>query len=144
MHHLYSFRQTASENELNRSDKPLVRTSLASEATIQTNIQPDKGNRYVRFNDAYWTRSLPQDVCCELLPEWKGLDIKISQLSGGITNKLYRIQSKQGITPSEFTATRPNCLLTVNCEAHTINEMAKIGVRLADGKIHARDRRHHR
>ncbi len=37
-----------------------------------------------------------QDICYDLLPEWKGVDIHISQLSGGITNKLYRIQSEKG------------------------------------------------
>ena len=41
-------------------------------------------------------REFTEDIVCELLPEWKGLDIKISQLSGGITNKLYRIQSEAG------------------------------------------------
>jgi Ser/Thr protein kinase RdoA (MazF antagonist) len=37
-----------------------------------------------------------QEVCYELLPEWKGIDVHITQLSGGITNKLYRIQSEKG------------------------------------------------
>ena len=37
-----------------------------------------------------------QEVCYELLSEWKGIDVRIAQLSGGITNKLYRIQSKKG------------------------------------------------
>ena len=36
------------------------------------------------------------DICYDLLPEWKGVEIEISQLSGGITNKLYRIQSEKG------------------------------------------------
>jgi hypothetical protein len=37
-----------------------------------------------------------QETCYELLPEWKGIDVRITQLSGGITNKLYRIQSEKG------------------------------------------------
>ena len=37
-----------------------------------------------------------QEICHELLPEWQGLDVNISILSGGITNKLYRIQSEKG------------------------------------------------
>ena len=41
-------------------------------------------------------KEFTQEICHELLPEWKGTDIHISQLSGGITNKLYRIQSEKG------------------------------------------------
>ena len=35
-----------------------------------------------------------RETCYALLPEWKGLDVRITQLSGGITNKLYRIESE--------------------------------------------------
>jgi hypothetical protein len=46
------------------------------------------------------TRFLEQeftiDTCYELLPEWKGIDVRITELSGGITNKLYRVQSEKG------------------------------------------------
>ena len=41
-------------------------------------------------------REFTQEICYELLPDWKGVDVKISQLSGGITNKLYRVQSEKG------------------------------------------------
>ena len=36
------------------------------------------------------------EICYELLPEWKDIDVRITTLSGGITNKLYRIQSAKG------------------------------------------------
>ena len=39
----------------------------------------------VEFND---------DVFFEIFPEWQGRNLKISQLSGGITNKLYRVKSE--------------------------------------------------
>lgn len=68
------------------------------------------------------------EVCCELLPEWKGLDIKISQLSGGITNKLYRIQSEAGDYTVRIYGDQTELFIDRNCEARTIIEMAKIGV----------------
>ena len=73
-------------------------------------------------------KEFTQDVCCELLPEWQGLDIKITQLSGGITNKLYRIQSQAGDYTVRIYGDQTELFIDRNCEAHTINEMAKIGV----------------
>jgi thiamine kinase-like enzyme len=67
-------------------------------------------------------KEFTQDVCCELLPEWKGLDIKISQL------KLYRIQSQAGDYTVRIYGDQTELFIDRNCEAHTINEMAKIGV----------------
>ena len=70
-------------------------------------------------------KEFTQDVCCELLPEWQGLDIKITQLSGGITNKLYRIQSQAGDYTVRIYGDQTELFIDRNCEAHTINEMAK-------------------
>lgn len=69
-----------------------------------------------------------QDICHELLPEWKGLDVNISQLSGGITNKLYRIQSEKGDCTVRVYGDRTDLFINREEEAHTIQEMAKIGV----------------
>ncbi len=69
-----------------------------------------------------------QEVCYELLPEWKGLDIKITQLSGGITNKLYRIRSEKGDCTVRIYGDRTDLFIDRDEEAHTIQEMAKIGV----------------
>ncbi|MFC1882649.1 hypothetical protein ACFL2S_14285, partial [Thermodesulfobacteriota bacterium] len=69
-----------------------------------------------------------EEVCCELLPEWKGLDIKISQLSGGITNKLYRIQSEAGDYTVRIYGDQTDLFIDREYEAQTIEEMAKIGV----------------
>ena len=38
------------------------------------------------------TVGLTYEHCIELMPEWQGLDLEISVLTGGITNKLYRVQ----------------------------------------------------
>jgi thiamine kinase-like enzyme len=69
-----------------------------------------------------------EDIVCELLPDWKGLDIKISQLSGGITNKLYRIQSEAGDFTVRIYGDQTELFINREFEAQTIREMAKIGV----------------
>ncbi|UCD79792.1 MAG: phosphotransferase family protein [Desulfobacterales bacterium] len=78
------------------------------------------------------TRLLDQEftaeVCYRLLPEWKGLDIKITQLSGGITNKLYRIQSERGDYTVRIYGDKTDLFINRDSEAHTIQEMAKVGV----------------
>jgi len=78
------------------------------------------------------TRLLDQEfttkICHQLLPEWKGLDIHISQLSGGITNKLYRIQSEKGDYTVRIYGDKTDLFINRDYEAHTIEEMAKVGV----------------
>lgn len=69
-----------------------------------------------------------RDVCCDLLPEWKNLDIQISKLSGGITNKLYRIQSEMGDYTVRIYGDQTELFVDRFCEAHTIKEMEKVGV----------------
>jgi hypothetical protein len=32
----------------------------------------------------------------ELMPEWKGIDLRVDVLTGGITNKLYKVQLPDG------------------------------------------------
>ena len=68
------------------------------------------------------------EIVCELLPEWKGLDIEISQLSGGITNKLYRIQSQAGDYTVRIYGDKTELFIDRDYEAETIREMAKVGV----------------
>jgi len=68
------------------------------------------------------------DACYELLPEWKGLDVRITQLSGGITNKLYRIQSEKGDYTVRIYGDKTDLFINRDYEAHTILEMSKIGV----------------
>lgn len=73
-------------------------------------------------------REFTQEVCYELLPEWKGLDIHVSQLSGGITNKLYRIRSEKGDYTVRVYGDRTDLFINREEEAHTLQEMANIGV----------------
>ena len=78
------------------------------------------------------TRLLDQEftteVCHRLLPEWKGLDIQIIQLSGGITNKLFRVQSEKGDYTVRIYGDKTDLFINRDYEAHTIQEMAKVGV----------------
>ena len=69
-----------------------------------------------------------QETCYALLPEWKGLDVRITQLSGGITNKLYRIQSEKGDYTVRIYGDKTDLFINRDYEAQTIREMAKIGV----------------
>jgi thiamine kinase-like enzyme len=69
-----------------------------------------------------------KEVCYELLPEWKGLDVNIIKLSGGITNKLYRIQSQKGDYTVRIYGDKTDLFINRDNEAHTIQEMSKLGV----------------
>jgi len=73
-------------------------------------------------------KEFTKDVCYELLPEWKDLDITITQLSGGITNKLYRVQSEKGDYTVRIYGDKTDLFINRDCEAHAIQEMAKVGV----------------
>ncbi|UCH21373.1 MAG: phosphotransferase family protein [Deltaproteobacteria bacterium] len=78
------------------------------------------------------TRLLEQEftseTCYELLPEWKGIDIRITELSGGITNKLYRVQSEKGDYTVRIYGDKTDLFINRDYEAQAIREMAKIGV----------------
>ena len=73
-------------------------------------------------------REFTPEVCYELLPEWTGLDIKISQLKGGITNKLFRIQSEKGDYTVRIYGDKTDLFINRDYEAHTQQEMSKTGV----------------
>ncbi len=78
------------------------------------------------------TRLLDQEftveVCHQLLPEWKDLDIDIAELSGGITNKLYRVKSEKGDYTVRIYGDKTDLFINRDYEADTIREMAKVGV----------------
>ena len=78
------------------------------------------------------TRLLEQEftpkTCYELLPEWKGIDVRITELSGGITNKLYRIRSDIGDYTVRIYGDKTDLFINRDYEAQAIREMAKIGV----------------
>jgi thiamine kinase-like enzyme len=77
-----------------------------------------------RFLDQEFT----PETCYELLPEWKGIDVRIMELSGGITNKLYRVQSEKGDYTVRIYGDKTDLFINRDYEAQAIREMAKIGV----------------
>jgi len=78
------------------------------------------------------TRLLDQEftpeACYQILPEWKGIDIRITQLKGGITNKLFRIQSEKGDYTVRIYGDKTDLFINRDFEAHALKEMEKIGV----------------
>lgn len=83
-----------------------------------------QGRKAMRILDQEFT----PEICYELLPEWEGVDLRITQLSGGITNRLYRIQSEKGDYTVRIYGDKTELFIDRDDEAHTIREMAKIGV----------------
>lgn len=69
-----------------------------------------------------------EDVFCEIFPEWQGCNLKISQLSGGITNKLYRVKSEKGDLSVRIYGDKTELFINRDFEVQAIEEMAKIGV----------------
>ena len=69
-----------------------------------------------------------EDVFYEIFPEWHGCNLKISQLSGGITNKLYRVKSEKGDLTVRIYGDKTELFIHRDYEAQAIEEMAKIGV----------------
>ena len=51
--------------------------------------------------DSIGALQLTSEYCVDLMPEWHDLDLKIDALTGGITNKLFRIQLPDGEEPPE-------------------------------------------
>jgi len=78
------------------------------------------------------TRLLDQEftteTCHRLLPEWKGLDIEIIELRGGITNKLFRVRSEKGDYTVRIYGDKTDLFINRDYEAHTIQKMAEVGV----------------
>ncbi len=73
-------------------------------------------------------KEFTQAICQDLLPEWKGLDIDITPLSGGITNKLYRIRSEKGDYTVRIYGDKTDLFINREHEADTLQKMFEIGV----------------
>jgi len=67
-------------------------------------------------------------VFVEIFPEWHGCDIEISELSGGITNKLYRVKSEKGDLSVRIYGDKTELFINRDYEAHALAAMAEIGV----------------
>jgi len=72
------------------------------------------------------TRDLFVDL---LMPEWKDCDdIKISILSGGITNKLYRVTSEKGDLAVRIYGDKTELFINREYEAETMQKVSDLGI----------------
>ena len=67
-------------------------------------------------------------VFVDIFPEWKDCGIEIIELSGGITNKLYRVKSEKGDLSVRIYGDKTELFISRDFEAHAISQMAEIGV----------------
>ncbi len=71
---------------------------------------------------------LDESLFLQLMPEWKGLEISISDLKGGITNKLYRVTSEKGDLALRIYGDKTELFINRDFEADAIEKMADVGI----------------
>ncbi len=64
----------------------------------------------------------------DLIPEWKGCNIDVSVLSGGITNKLYRAKCEKGDVAIRIYGDKTEMFINRDREAHALQQMADAGI----------------
>lgn len=70
-----------------------------------------------------------KEIFLELMPEWKDCsDIQISILSGGITNKLYRVISEKGDLAIRIYGDKTELFINRDYEAESLRVAAEIGI----------------
>ena len=69
-----------------------------------------------------------EEIVADLLPEWKGSDIDVSVLSGGITNKLYRARCSKGDVAIRIYGDKTEMFINRDREAHALQQMADAGI----------------
>ncbi len=71
---------------------------------------------------------LDESLFLQLMPEWKNITLDISVLSGGITNKLYRIKSEKGDVALRIYGDKTELFINRDFEADAIEKMADAGI----------------
>lgn len=72
---------------------------------------------------------LTKEIFLELVPEWKNCtEIQISILSGGITNKLYRVYSEKGDLAVRIYGDKTELFINRDYEAESIKKASEIGI----------------
>ena len=69
-----------------------------------------------------------EDIFFELIPEWRGTEVDIKILSGGITNTLYRVQSEMGDVAVRIYGDKTELFIDRDYEADAIEKMAAVGI----------------
>jgi thiamine kinase-like enzyme len=74
-------------------------------------------------------QGLTYEYCIELMPQWQGQELKIDLLTGGITNKLYRVRlSDGGDYVVRVYGQKTDLFIDRDVEAENIRRMASAGV----------------
>jgi thiamine kinase-like enzyme len=71
---------------------------------------------------------LDESLFLQLMPEWNGVKLDISVLSGGITNKLYRITCEKGDIAVRIYGDKTELFINRDYEADAIKKMADVGI----------------
>lgn len=72
---------------------------------------------------------LTKEIFLELMPEWKNCsDINISILSGGITNKLYRVYAEKGDLAVRIYGDKTELFINRDYETESIKKALEIGI----------------
>jgi len=69
-----------------------------------------------------------EHVFNEIYPQWQGCKLEITQLSGGITNKLFRVKSEKGDVTVRIYGDKTELFINRDFEVQALEEMWKIGV----------------
>jgi ethanolamine kinase len=69
-----------------------------------------------------------EPVFNEIFPQWQGCELEITQLSGGITNKLFRVKSEKGDVTVRIYGDKTELFIDRDFEVQALEEMSKIGV----------------
>ncbi len=72
---------------------------------------------------------MTKDIFLQFMPEWKDCgEINISVLSGGITNKLYRVKSEKGDLAVRIYGDKTELFINRDYEAKAMERAASIGI----------------
>ena len=71
---------------------------------------------------------LDESLFLQLYPQWTGAKLKITILTGGITNKLYRIQSEKGDLVLRIYGEKTELFINRDYEADAIKKMADLDI----------------
>ncbi len=71
---------------------------------------------------------LTPELVVDLLPDWAGEDIKVSILSGGITNKLYRAYCSKGDVAIRIYGDKTEMFIDRDREFSALTQMAEAGI----------------
>jgi len=75
------------------------------------------------------TVNLTHEDFIQLMPEWKGIDLRVDVLTGGITNKLYRVQLPDGRAyVVRFYGKKTELFIDRDIEMRTIRQLEGLGV----------------